>query len=191
MEDATAMEYNEASLLDSEFPPENMHLVEDLKTGASLEEMNTSLDLDKPLGKSAASKVSILEKLNNKTQSTIQIGNAVGKSRKSITTSIPIEIDQNETLIIKSAVDIGGENDSNLQFEELVKLHRQHLRDSTDSGKNESKLLVNFTMKRSTSDRVNVTTDVYLKELDSFMDRKLAGIQEIKRKISEIRSFLK
>lgn len=104
---------------------------------------------------------------------------------------------QNEDLSLTSNIEqkddtsalYNGTLDKSVLLEELVKLHRQHLRDCTDSGKSESKLLVNFTMKRSTADRVNVSSDAYLDQLEAFMENKFAGIDDIKRRIQILRSI--
>jgi hypothetical protein len=71
-------------------------------------------------------------------------------------------------------------------LEDLIKLHRQHLRDATESGKSESKLLVNFTMKRNTRNGMHITPDDYLRELDEYMARKMASIEDIRAKIQQI-----
>jgi hypothetical protein len=142
-----------------------MHLLEDMKLQGQL------ANEDKDLSITGKSKTSILEKLNNKVLvQKISSKSTIDDTSRTETSTPPEDFDVNALI------------------DALIKLHRQHLRDATDSGKNESKLLVNFTMKRSTSDRVNVTSEVYLQELEDFMDHKLSSIKEIKARIDQIRS---
>ncbi|KAL5032616.1 hypothetical protein BDEG_20706 [Batrachochytrium dendrobatidis JEL423] len=72
--------------------------------------------------------------------------------------------------------------------EELIRMHRQHIRDNTESGKIESKLLVNLTMKpgaKHTNEHgINdVSFDSYVAELDSILAKKMNRIAEMRAKM--------
>ncbi|KAJ3089320.1 Kinesin-like protein kif24 [Quaeritorhiza haematococci] len=74
--------------------------------------------------------------------------------------------------------------------DELVRAHRQHIREMTELGKTESKLLVNFTMKgggggNAKSDR-SVSFETYVKELDMLMERKLRALLAVRSQIKDI-----
>jgi hypothetical protein len=72
-------------------------------------------------------------------------------------------------------------------MEEIIRLHRNHIRDCTDSGKLESKLLVNLTMKmgKNTSDpaAMSLSFENYCRELDEMLKEKMDGIMQIRSKI--------
>ncbi|KAI8901576.1 P-loop containing nucleoside triphosphate hydrolase protein [Globomyces pollinis-pini] len=74
-------------------------------------------------------------------------------------------------------------------MDELIRLHRNHIRECTESGKLESKLLVNLTMKmgKNSSDRnsMDITFDNYVRELDGIMRQKINSLQEIRDKIQQ------
>ncbi|KAJ3318539.1 Kinesin-like protein kif24 [Boothiomyces sp. JEL0866] len=74
-------------------------------------------------------------------------------------------------------------------IDDLIKLHRNHIRESTEFGKQETKLLVNLTMKmgKNSSDRNNmyISFDNYVRELDEIMRVKMEGLIEIRQKIQE------
>ncbi|KAJ3271941.1 Kinesin-like protein kif24 [Terramyces sp. JEL0728] len=74
-------------------------------------------------------------------------------------------------------------------IDDLIKLHRNHIRESTEHGKQETKLLVNLTMKmgKNSSDRNNmyISFDNYVRELDEIMRVKMEGLIEIRQKIQE------
>jgi hypothetical protein len=189
MEDTT--EYNEPFIIDTEFPPDNMILVDDLNPVKSKTPVKyNTIDEPSDVEKHGRNKVSILEKLN---AHKLKLPPSVRKSTNLMNGMDECESPSRPLLNPSdpSKPSSAEDSEANIHFESLVKSHRQHLRDCTDSGKNESKLLVNFTMKRCTSDRVNVTADIYLNELDEFMDRKLAGILDIKKKIGDLRAFNK
>lgn len=74
-------------------------------------------------------------------------------------------------------------------MDELIKMHRSHIRESTESGKNESKLLVNLTMKmgKSSGDRsaMIMTFDNYVRELDEVVKQKMDSLVELQAKINQ------
>lgn len=172
-DDISDHEVEEPFLIDSEFPPDTMSLIDDMKL------ISPGPVDDREKG----SKISILEKLNVK--------KSISKE------SIKVECLSKESLKDIESIDdlkgmagaeaISDEAEIVQYMDDLIKLHRQHLRMTTDSGKNESKLLVNFTMKRTTSDRVNVTAADYVKQVEHYIDLKLENLNEIKRKIQQIR----
>lgn len=85
-------------------------------------------------------------------------------------------------------------------MDDLIKQHRQHIRDFTEFGKIESKLLVNFTMSmgsltgsHSSSNNASgeengkdKSFENYVKELDALMDKKLKSVLEMKEKIQNM-----
>ncbi|KAJ3299791.1 Kinesin-like protein kif24 [Borealophlyctis nickersoniae] len=78
-------------------------------------------------------------------------------------------------------------------MEELVRLHRQHIRESNDLSKAESKLLVNFTMKMgkpggssASGAAGQVSLDGYMRELDGLMEKKVKAIAELRSRIKLI-----
>jgi hypothetical protein len=74
-------------------------------------------------------------------------------------------------------------------MDELIKSHRAHIRESTESGKQESKLLVNLTMKmgKNHGDRSTMimTFDNYVRELDDIVKKKLDSLIELQAKINQ------
>jgi hypothetical protein len=66
-------------------------------------------------------------------------------------------------------------------IEDITKLHRMHIRDCSDSGKQESKLLVNVTMKLGKGG--DLDKDGYLKELDELLRAKIESAEEIRAMI--------
>jgi hypothetical protein len=81
---------------------------------------------------------------------------------------------------------------SHSQRDELIKLHRQHIRDNTDFGKIESKILVNLTMKMgkqvlstpgsnnaSLERQINEAFDGYVGELQDILEKKQEAIQRM------------
>lgn len=81
---------------------------------------------------------------------------------------------------------------SHSQRDELIKLHRQHIRDNTDFGKIESKILVNLTMKMgkqvlstpgsnnaSLERQINEAFDGYVGELQDILQKKQEAIQRM------------
>lgn len=159
-------DYDETSLLiDQEAPPDNMNFEEDIKSPAVSAPVIAKLA--KPQGRNPP--------------------------RSSITSFVPgdnIEIRASLNSMVSAADTVVEKTgDVDLMMDELIKLHRQHLRDSTESGKSESKLLVNFTMKRSTTDRVNVTNEKYINELDDYLRSKMESISLIRAKIALIKKY--
>ena len=73
--------------------------------------------------------------------------------------------------------------------EDLVQRHRQHLREMTDIGKVESKLLVNFSGRLNKASNAaysaeDLSFESYVKELDTILERK-------QKAVSDLRAYLK
>lgn len=94
----------------------------------------------------------------------------------------------NESLDLKGmATAINPRSESFM--DDLIKLHRAHIRESTESGKQESKLLVNLTMKmgKNGGDRsaMHMTFDNYVRELSDIVKQKMDNLVELQSKIHE------
>ncbi len=167
--------FEDSDLLDQEFPPENMQLVEQIKSPEQIEEIQVK------------QKTSILDKLNQTIRGSSKKAELYSNNEDHLKTptskgleprGMTMSIDQPDEPV-----------DVMLLLDELVKLHRQHIRENTESGKLESKLLVNLTMKmgRNVTDKnANVTFDSYVRELNEIMERKAQGLDEIRQKIGQI-----
>ncbi|TPX44507.1 hypothetical protein SeLEV6574_g04463 [Synchytrium endobioticum] len=109
--------------------------------------------------------------------STVTTNNISGSVQKSDATSAPVD------------------------FEGLIRLHRQHIREFTELGKLESRLLVNATMKmgrpaeplsyssNTSSGSITMPSESYMKELDSLLDRKLDAIVSLQNSIRALSSL--
>jgi hypothetical protein len=153
---------DEDLLLDEEFPPEAFPVPqEDFTNEDSISQSP------------AKSKASILSQLNKRSlPSRGQV-----ESRGS-----------NETMDLKGMATALTQSQE-LLMEEVIKLHRNHIRECAETGKLESKLLVNLTMKmgKNTSDPAAMTMsfDSYCRELDESLREKMNSIMELRAKIRD------
>ncbi len=75
--------------------------------------------------------------------------------------------------------------------EDLVQRHRHHLREMTDIGKVESKLLVNFTGKLNKASNAafsaeELSFETFIKELDSVVERKLKAVNDLRAYLKKL-----
>ncbi|CAG8511329.1 4180_t:CDS:10 [Diversispora eburnea] len=122
-------------------------------------------------------------------------------SRQSTSTTIPYHIQQPSSPYSSSPRYSNTSNDNSLssqsithqEIEEFLKHHRHELREVSDSNKQETKLLANFTLEMNSNDDLggahDVTVDAferYLDDLDGLLESKEQIISELRRKISQI-----
>ncbi|CAG8547653.1 18780_t:CDS:10 [Acaulospora morrowiae] len=79
------------------------------------------------------------------------------------------------------------------EMEDFLKRHRQTLRDVSDTGKQETKLLANFTLGMNSNSDMGGTHEItvgafeqYLDELDGLLESKERVISELRRKITQL-----
>lgn len=174
-----------------EFPPDNFHLVEDVKAGE--DSVRATPEAPRPV---RMMKTSILEKLNVRNKDSPM--KTPSSSSLESTNKLPLSdlkgmagsFDSPKVSVSSREEPEESFEDRSAMLDELIKLHRQHLRDNTESGKSESKLLVNFTMKRHGSGRdgSHMSPEHYVRELDLHLSRKMDNIAELRDKISRLSS---
>jgi hypothetical protein len=81
--------------------------------------------------------------------------------------------------------------------DELIKLHRQSIKESTDYSKQESKILVNLTMKMGKQllenpEGASLVNDAFIKyvdELEGILERKMEGMIQLRNYISKLKKI--
>jgi hypothetical protein len=158
-------------MLDDEFPPEAF------QSDHQMDEDSDNAELQPPSSVSKSNRSSLLSQVNKRPL----LPRLTPDSNHSMANS-------NDSLDLKGmATALNPRSESFM--DELIKLHRSHIRDSTESGKQESKLLVNLTMKlgKTSSDRsaMQLTFDNYVRELDEIVRNKMQNLAELQAKIQE------
>lgn len=163
-------EEEDGLLIDDEFPPEAFtsdHQMDD--------------DSDTPLHATPKSTISARSSLLSQVNKRPLLPRLNPDSRSSMSNST-------ESLDLKGLSTPSVPKHENL-MDDLIKLHRTHIRESTDSGKQESKLLVNLTMKlgRTGGDRsaMQITFDTYVRELDEIIRNKMQTLEDLRLIINE------
>ena len=86
--------------------------------------------------------------------------------------------------------------DAHVEYrDELIKLHRQSIKENNDFAKQESKILVNLTMKLGKqllenpqgANLVDEAFDKYLDELDGILERKMSVMMQLKHYVSKLK----
>ncbi|RIB02092.1 P-loop containing nucleoside triphosphate hydrolase protein [Gigaspora rosea] len=79
------------------------------------------------------------------------------------------------------------------EIEDFLRRHRSALREVSDTGKQETKLLANFTLKMNSNSDMGGSPEItvnafeqYLDELDALLESKEQVISELRRKISQL-----
>ncbi|CAG8510525.1 12097_t:CDS:2 [Racocetra fulgida] len=79
------------------------------------------------------------------------------------------------------------------EIDDFLRRHRSALREVSDTGKQETKLLANFTLKMNSNSDMDGSPDItvnafeqYLDELDALLESKEQVISELRRKISQL-----
>ncbi|KAJ3216537.1 Kinesin-like protein kif24 [Dinochytrium kinnereticum] len=73
------------------------------------------------------------------------------------------------------------------EIDQLVQLHRQHMKLFTDLGRTENRLVAGLGTGRKVMSKDAVTADVYVRELDEIMSQKLESISRIQSQISKLK----
>jgi hypothetical protein len=166
-EDENMKESEEELLLDEEFPPETFvsdhHMDEDSDVAETLPPKN--ILSARPSLLSQARKKPLLPRSDSESSG----------------------VNPNDSLDLKgmaTAIDPRQEDSS---IQSLIKLHRDHIRECSDSGKLESRLLVNLNMKlaKTGGDRnaIHLAFDNYTRELDGIIQQKMQKLEEFRSKI--------
>ncbi|KAJ3252541.1 Kinesin-like protein kif24 [Chytriomyces hyalinus] len=196
-------------LIDSEFPPENLL---DSDDGVSADDTENSPD-EAPIVPQVATKqqrTSVLSQLNNNRAAALAAAsgqNGVLK-RESVADIRSVRAGVSDTGAAlasrfrptRGASDGGASqtsagvnsntsspaiNDSG-SLDELVNVHRQHLRLFAELSKAESKLIVNYSMKLKPDP--SMSNEAYLKELEGIMMQKERSIRELQRQIEKCKT---
>ncbi|CAG8754951.1 5484_t:CDS:1, partial [Acaulospora colombiana] len=102
--------------------------------------------------------------------------------------------DYNSSAINKSRPsDSSSHSITHQEMEEFLRSHRQELREISDTSKQETKLLANFTLGMNSNNDLGGTHEItvgafeqYLDELDGLLESKERVISELRRKISQL-----
>ncbi|KAJ3234405.1 Kinesin-like protein kif24 [Chytriomyces hyalinus] len=186
-------------LIDSEYPPENLLDSED---GASAEDAGSSSD-DAPVVATKQQRNSVLSQLNSNRAAAVAASNSQNSVVKresvadirsargsAVDTSAGVAARARPTKGVEgaSAQSSASEN-SNLagnnaaSLDDLVNVHRQHLRLFAELSKAESKLIVNYSMKLKPDP--SMSNDAYVKELEGIMIQKEQSIRDLQLQIEK------
>jgi hypothetical protein len=162
--DSCGEENDNGLLIDEEFPSE---------TFVSEHNLEEILETKEKTPKGASQKASILSQVNRR-NTPFRYGSELE--------SVGMEYDEEP----KGMASSGFSNNAEL-LEDITKMHRSHIRDCSESGKIESKMLVNVTMKMGKNSieptDFAFSVDGYLRELDEILNNKIKSAIEIRRKI--------
>ncbi|TPX68273.1 hypothetical protein CcCBS67573_g07247 [Chytriomyces confervae] len=186
-------------LIDSEYPPENLLDSED---GASADDVESSSD-DAPVVASKQQRNSVLSQLNSNRAAALaasnnQNGVVKRESVADIRAARVAAVDTGAGVAARARPTRGAEGSAvqnpaaeNLSLagnnaaslDELVNVHRQHLRLFAELSKAESKLIVNYSMKLRPD--TSMSNDAYVKELEGIMIQKEQSIRELQLQIEK------
>lgn len=160
----------ELLLLDEEFPPENFgsdhHMDEDSDHAEAV-----------PPKASQTTRTSLLSQVNKRPL--LPRSDSDGSSA----------VNSNDSLELKGMATAINPRQEDASIQALIKLHRDHIRDCSDSGKLESRLLVNLNMKlaKTGGDRnaIHLAFDNYIRELDAITHQKMQKLEEFRSKIHQ------
>jgi hypothetical protein len=160
-------DFGEQQMLEEEFPPEAL--------GSETNDFAGSIENETP-PRSTAVKASILSQLNKRQLLNSRLSRPDGDTPRKL-----LLVDDQQSSQINPI------NETHYAVEDITKLHRSHIRECSEFGKLESKILVNVTMKmgKGTVDQstLNQSATSYLKELDEILEEKINSAQEIRSKI--------
>ena len=119
------------------------------------------------------------------------------KSRSTIISHIQSSPDYNNSL---SSIQLPSSDNHESQsgithadMEDFLKRHRHELREVSEAGKRETKLLANFTLGMNSNNDMGAAHDLtieaferYLDELDTLLEAKEQNISELRRKINQL-----
>ncbi|KAJ3344645.1 Kinesin-like protein kif24 [Entophlyctis luteolus] len=173
---------DEDPFLDSEFPPENLLESDD---GGN----DTGDDSDNPPrveSQVVQASLPAMERLKNKSipkhSSKLKPSMLAKPSSTSLRGSREALSESKSSLShVNSTLSMGskGHLPDLPAFEELVNVHRQHLRLFAELSKSESKLIVNYSMKGKSESSV-VSQETYLAELSAILAQKEESISDLK-----------
>jgi hypothetical protein len=158
-------------ILDSEFPPENLVTDEEIEDESEERDSNSS-DEAQDLQFQQQRKSTLLTQINSRSGS---IKPTIDSTPPAMVTSMTLS-ENNEVL--------GQSEAEEKNLEQLINLHRHHLRLCTELSKTESKLIVTHSMKsKGASDRVS--SSLYVQELSDIINKKLQSILELQMEIEK------
>jgi len=137
----------------------------------------------------------ILSKLNvNDTPNSRRTSSTITSHINSPSSYIPSSPDYNNSpnsIPFENASSQGGITHADM--EDFLKRHRHELREVSEAGKQETKLLANFTLGMNSNNDIGAAHDLtveafekYLDELDTLLEAKEQNISELRRKINQL-----
>ncbi|KAJ3027392.1 UNVERIFIED_CONTAM: Kinesin-like protein kif24 [Siphonaria sp. JEL0065] len=186
--DDSGGEDSDPLLIDSEFPPENLL---DSDDGRNIYDSdaddNSPDDSSSNLAARNQKKTNVLSQLNNN-----RTVGAAAIATKTAPANFVSKLQPMRKPSDGSNSNIGSSpsiTDSNVSggtppgFDELVNIHRQHLRLFAELSKTESKLIVSYSMKIKPDP--SVSHEMYLRELEGIMAQKEQSIKDLQRQIAK------
>ncbi|KAJ3333415.1 hypothetical protein HDU76_008439 [Blyttiomyces sp. JEL0837] len=175
---------DEQALLDSEFPPDNLVVTDGEEGDADFSDdsLSQESETDENISSHQVRKLNILSQVNSRQQqkfsSPLHQNSSQALDGKAATAR---ESAADDKVTTRQSVDLAG-------LEELISLHRQHIRVFNDLSKADSRLIVQAAMKPKTggNDRSVALTD-YIGELESILNQKMESIAEMQRCISKLK----
>jgi hypothetical protein len=170
---------DEPNFLDQEFPPEGLMSDDVHEEEAFEEEIMTAPTM---VPKASSPKVQQQQQPRSSMRIKQQKKAILGKMNYSLASEEKTESSLVETkTVVQKTFEDDQQQPTSARMEELIKLHRQHIRENTDFGKLESKILVNLTMKmKGTFDEeTEAIYKNYTQELKKIMEKKMESISEM------------
>ncbi|KAJ3026348.1 UNVERIFIED_CONTAM: Kinesin-like protein kif24 [Siphonaria sp. JEL0065] len=186
--DDSGGEDSDPLLIDSEFPPENLLDSDDGKNIYDSDAAENSPD--DSFAARNQKKLSVLSQVNNRTAvATSGIAAATAKTAPANFVSKlqpmrkPSDGSNSHIGTSPSITDNNTTGGIPPGFDELVNIHRQHLRLFAELSKTESKLIVNYSMKIKPDP--SASHETYLRELEGIMAQKEQSIKDLQRQIAK------
>ena len=201
-------------LLDQEYPPEGLMSDDELqvadntlaKSSETQEKIISEVLVGSPQSSRSRTYTSFTRKTTRASVSSTRKG-STGSLKEEIERSRSPSIPRKQSIPITnrpktpmsrpvSPIERVNEPNVSVNRDELIKRHRQSIKENTDYCKQESKILVNLTMKmgKQLLENPNGTVLVdeafskYLNELGTILEKKMEGMVELQNYISRLKS---
>ncbi|KAI8612730.1 hypothetical protein BC830DRAFT_539572, partial [Chytriomyces sp. MP71] len=140
-----------------------------------------------PASKPLSQRTSVLSQLNSNRVTTYAASTSTVAKRESVA-DIRSSQAASRTRPFRVSSEGGAPNnaspsiqDSSAAFDELINIHRQHLRLFAELSKAESKLIVNYSMKLKPDP--SLSNEAYVKELEGILAQKEQSIRQLQLQI--------
>ncbi|CAG8786720.1 15870_t:CDS:2 [Cetraspora pellucida] len=189
-EEDPVFDEDEDSDLYDEFPSDEEHDIfgQELPSDGFDDEADFIDDDQHTISNSEASGLKI-----NESPDSLRSTSSIPSHLKPLPSSYPTSPDLNPPIHFQRS---SGDNSSTFttqEIEDFLRRHRSALREVSDTGKQETKLLANFTLKMNSIDDMDGSPEItvnafeqYLDELDALLESKEQVIAELRRKISQL-----